>query len=354
MAAESYLYSSYQQLLNPMHCLFWIRRSTGLLSIDFGSDFSDAGDNSGPRRYASAGTGIISNRHSITSLDTSDEELLAIEWLSLEQFHEICYWNLSKVRPISSYAVSASARINLGAVIAKSSLEQGAVTLLQYAEPFDLYPITVWPECGERMDDGQIRFDSHSISNIVLEFEIGAQYPNAWLTQANPSTWLNQTNPGTWLSQANHIFERLQVTTPADLESYALVDFVRFHLRIPPIAEDSPAGYLFTRPQEYFGCGPGSLDQPDHLADWSLHPSATDRLSSTEAEHLGFPPFHLTSEIYLRSWNASVYAGLRKFHAAKGFDPASQDIARHLGCPLYKLPSDPHVPLVHGTYTIPI
>ncbi|KAJ7755486.1 hypothetical protein B0H16DRAFT_715739 [Mycena metata] len=39
----------------------------------------------------------------------------------------------------------------------------------------------------------------------------------------------------------------------------------------------------------------------------------------------------------MRSWDASVYAGLRKFHRAKGFDPDSQDVARHLGYPLYQV-----------------
>jgi hypothetical protein len=42
-------------------------------------------------------------------------------------------------------------------------------------------------------------------------------------------------------------------------------------------------------------------------------------------------------EIRGQSWDPSVYAGLRKFHQAKDFDPESQDVARHLGHPLYQL-----------------
>lgn len=146
---------------DPLRCLLWIRRSSGLLSIDFGSDFSsDAGNDidSPPIRYASAATGMISSRHSITSLDASDKEILAIEWLSLEQFHEICFLDLSQVRPISSYMAPASATINLGAIIVKSSLAQGAVALRQYVETSDVDHGAPWPECGYRMDDGRVRY----------------------------------------------------------------------------------------------------------------------------------------------------------------------------------------------------
>ncbi|KAJ7637800.1 hypothetical protein B0H17DRAFT_1149353 [Mycena rosella] len=47
------------------------------------------------------------------------------------------------------------------------------------------------------------------------------------------------------------------------------------------------------------------------------------------------------------SWDADVYVGLRKFHGAKGFDPCSQDVARHLDCPLYQLSGELQVPLAH-------
>ncbi|KAJ7227983.1 hypothetical protein B0H12DRAFT_1059810 [Mycena haematopus] len=65
-----------------------------------------------------------------------------------------------------------------------------------------------------------------------------------------------------------------------------------------------------------------------------------DCLSLENATCLGFPSFHLTTRVFGRSWDASVYDGLRQFHQAKGFDPESQDIARHLGLPLYQLTSD--------------
>ncbi|KAJ7735460.1 hypothetical protein B0H16DRAFT_1245944, partial [Mycena metata] len=71
---------------------------------------------------------------------------------------------------------------------------------------------------------------------------------------------------------------------------------------------------------------------------WSLDPEGIEVLSTEEVERLGFPPFRLATEIKIMSWDAGVYAGLRKFHQAKGFDPDSQDIARYLGYPLYVSP----------------
>ncbi|KAJ6463005.1 hypothetical protein C8R45DRAFT_1108067 [Mycena sanguinolenta] len=43
------------------------------------------------------------------------------------------------------------------------------------------------------------------------------------------------------------------------------------------------------------------------------------------------------------SWDASVYAGLRQFHQAKGFNSESQDIALYLGHKPYQF----SVPFAH-------
>jgi hypothetical protein len=61
------------------------------------------------------------------------------------------------------------------------------------------------------------------------------------------------------------------------------------------------------------------------------------RLTSEEADNLGFPSITLTTTIPGYSYDASVYAGLRRFHEGKGFDPDSQDVARHLDLPLIEL-----------------
>ncbi|KAJ7340550.1 hypothetical protein DFH08DRAFT_645933, partial [Mycena albidolilacea] len=70
---------------------------------------------------------------------------------------------------------------------------------------------------------------------------------------------------------------------------------------------------------------------------WSLDPSGTHRLSVEDATWAGFPAFWLKTTLFGHSWDTGVYEGLRKFHWAKGFDPGSLEVARHLGDPLFEL-----------------
>ncbi|KAJ7681959.1 hypothetical protein DFH06DRAFT_1387969, partial [Mycena polygramma] len=109
-----------------------------------------------------------------------------------------------------------------------------------------------------------------------------------------------------------------------------------------------PAGFLFLCPPDDFRTGASvSFCWPDCPAYWSLNPMGIGRLSTEEARELGFPELTFSTTICGRYWDASVYAGLRKFHQAKGFDPYSQDLARHLRCPLYRPFNDIHAPFAH-------
>ncbi|KAJ7795759.1 hypothetical protein B0H14DRAFT_2468018, partial [Mycena olivaceomarginata] len=78
---------------------------------------------------------------------------------------------------------------------------------------------------------------------------------------------------------------------------------------------------------------------PKCPAYWSLHPSGVERLSWEDAASLGFPRIGILEYAVGLSWDARVYEGLRQFHQAKGFDPDSQELALHLGEPLYELSS---------------
>jgi hypothetical protein len=71
-----------------------------------------------------------------------------------------------------------------------------------------------------------------------------------------------------------------------------------------------------------------------------------------DATALGFPSILLSTNIEGWSWDASVYTGLRQFHQAKGFDPDSLDVARHLEEPLYRLAAETDVPFAYGISTI--
>jgi hypothetical protein len=63
----------------------------------------------------------ISRPQRITSLDTPGQEAIVIDSLTLETYHEICYWELSRPRTIT---ISPGATVNLGAVIACSPADQ--------------------------------------------------------------------------------------------------------------------------------------------------------------------------------------------------------------------------------------
>jgi hypothetical protein len=74
-------------------------------------------------------------------------------------------------------------------------------------------------------------------------------------------------------------------------------------------------------------------------------------LSSEEATRLGFPPIQLSAQVQAESWDASVYAGLRQFHQGKGFDPDSQDVARHLGLPILQISTEADPPIAYSKPT---
>ncbi|KAJ7134154.1 hypothetical protein C8R46DRAFT_650706 [Mycena filopes] len=125
----------------------------------------------------------------------------------------------------------------------------------------------------------------------------------------------------------------------------ATVMIERIHFGLD-VSETMQPGYLFLCPAMDFQTGPSSFRWPDCPAYWSLDPLGIVRLSTDEATHLGFPHIRRYTNIMYQCWDTSVYAGLRQFHAAKGFDPDSQDVARHLGYPLYELCSQEDVPFV--------
>ncbi|KAJ6549629.1 hypothetical protein B0H10DRAFT_2128274 [Mycena sp. CBHHK59/15] len=137
-------------------------------------------------------------------------------------------------------------------------------------------------------------------------------------------------NPSIWLAQANHIFSTLQITSTQG-NYWGIVEGIQYSIHFPGTLDGIPWGYLFLCPLEDLQTADGTqFRHPDLPAYWSLDPSGIEELSTEEAENLGFPPLELTMEVHGN-------LPLRQFHEAKGFDPESQDVARHLGYPLYQI-----------------
>jgi hypothetical protein len=57
----------------------------------------------------------IAGQPGIESLDLPNQEAIAIDGLTLEHYHEICYWNLRRYRNLYC---STSAAVNLNTIIA--------------------------------------------------------------------------------------------------------------------------------------------------------------------------------------------------------------------------------------------
>jgi hypothetical protein len=125
-----------------------------------------------------------------------------------------------------------------------------------------------------------------------------------------------------------------------------------FKIEIFASADGPSPGYLFLCPTDDFRTGPSSYCWPDDPAYWSLDPSGAERLTMSEASALGFPSIQFLTQIMGYTWDSSVYAGIRRFHQAKGFDPESQDVARYLGEPLCQLSSEVDSPFAYGKSSV--
>ncbi|KAJ7846080.1 hypothetical protein B0H14DRAFT_2773319 [Mycena olivaceomarginata] len=140
-----------------------------------------------------------------------------------------------------------------------------------------------------------------------------------------------------WLGQANHIFSSLQIRSHHN--QYVVVNRATFMCVFSPTTRSSfpSQGWLFVCPDDQLRSGPCSFRWPDYATYWSRDPFGAVRLSTEEAEEAGFPLIKLEIRVGGRAWDTIDYAALWRFHQAKGFVPNSQEIARHLGHPLYQL-----------------
>ncbi|KAJ7472515.1 hypothetical protein FB451DRAFT_298287 [Mycena latifolia] len=189
---------------------------------------------------------------------------------------------------------------------------------------------------GKQMENGWARVNSWDVMDGVLSHIIVC---SKW-------EWIR------WLTQANHIFNRLGITSNHD--DYIFVHGVSYDLRLYETGDSIPSGYLFLCPSvDLQSDNPSYFRHPECPAYWSLDPSGVEQLGMEEAEQLGFPSFEFTMTAYANSWDENIYAGIRKFHEARGFDPDSLDVALELGYPLLQLSVDAHRQFAHGKLKTP-
>ncbi|KAJ7669885.1 hypothetical protein DFH06DRAFT_1372259 [Mycena polygramma] len=301
-------------------CTMWIRRSTGRLCVDLMVPcepiYLNLDNHASLTISDSEATPFVSG-------DTHIIEALAIDALTLELYHEVCYRTLFRS---CTFDFPDGVTIYPGMVISRpSKTDFVEIASLMEEETASSGWFNLGLVAGEIMENGWTWFNTRDVVGGALGL------PCFTGMQGNMA----------WLSQSNHIFKRCQIRS--NFEDYVLVNTIDFRVEISAAAEEIPMGFLFLCPAGVFRAGPSSWRWATCPAYWSLEPSGAHPLSREEAMELGFPTLHFRAEVWGRSWDSSVYAGLAKFHQAKGFDPYSQDVARHLGYTLYQpsVPVDP-------------
>ncbi|KAK6966783.1 hypothetical protein R3P38DRAFT_3152337 [Favolaschia claudopus] len=122
-----------------------------------------------------------------------------------------------------------------------------------------------------------------------------------------------------WFAQALYIFDRLGLARQCSSCSYIDSICVDCGLTgyIQPRADSTRYG--FPREEPY----------------WSFDPRGNDRLSANEALNLGLPQARIDISVTHYFVDDAFLKDVHTFHARKGFDPDSQEIAEHLGLALY-------------------
>ncbi|KAF7377151.1 hypothetical protein MSAN_00134200 [Mycena sanguinolenta] len=116
------------------------------------------------------------------------------------------------------------------------------------------------------------------------------------------------------------------VSLSLSLDLSLAIAMVLLSLREPPTPSNASTLKLVVI-QEQLSRIPNLITRPHGVMNL---PTGVERFSTKEASQLGFPPLQLTGTAIVDFWDANVYNELRQFHQAKGFDPDSQDLVRHL------------------------
>ncbi|KAJ7716407.1 hypothetical protein B0H14DRAFT_3012889 [Mycena olivaceomarginata] len=277
----------------------WIRRSTGRLCVGL--------DSSNRQSYWDLGKLPMDRPLPQISSLGPNRESAVVSSLSYGRYYSICDAYL---------AGKICFTIRLGAIVLWAGEKEIAwIPTLMFKNPG-------WQhEHAEIMNNGWTRIDSSAAHNSNISLTLTSRY-----------------EIGCWLSQANYVFSQASITE--NHEDYCLVDTVEYSVTLEflPLDKIIPEGYLFLCPLANLQSEHGTFVQPTKSHTyWSLDPDGSERLSPEEASAHGFPSVNLNWGIFYKSLDEFAYTGLDEFHTGKGFNPNSQDIARHLGYPLYEL-----------------
>ncbi|KAK6984890.1 hypothetical protein R3P38DRAFT_3292252 [Favolaschia claudopus] len=306
-------------LLSTLHCTLWIRPVTGQLCIELSRPAGSQGLIIQARAAEYQDLPLspsLPDNHLLTPVQKS--QLMA--FLRLAEYHIIC----ERYLPQSDFVpISRNSTVRLGSIINRSTEPAEEVAILQNCKA-EMHPL-----------DSEGDLDVIELENGWTRIHFGSPDRPAILRQLIS---LVRPTASTWLSQANHILAHLG--SDMDSSHYAYVQQVKYIYRMLP-SESTPLpsqAFLFLPSmRELMSYNGARLRYPDISRCWSFDPAGVKRLTDEEASELGFPEVELRMEAHGHYWDPSVYEGIREFHQAKGFDSESQDVAKHLGHPLYRL-----------------
>ncbi|KAJ6450951.1 hypothetical protein C8R47DRAFT_1170669 [Mycena vitilis] len=340
-AATWYLYSSSQSMsrIVESQCTLWLRRSTGRLCVDLVEPEEPV-----LLPDILAEQSIFEVPGLLLLRSPQIMEAAVMDALTLEDYHQLCRGTFTQ---FNGHSISAGIAVNLGVVCSEIPSDHYVeIASLPYdccdyedgeLLPYDCFDFKDWEQLRQpsasdaaperRVENGWRRFSIHDVVKCSL-------VSKGWLT----------VEAGYWFSQANHIFNRCRITS--NFNEYVLTNRVSFEIDFLEVRTTIPTGFLFVCPPQAFITG-STFCWPECPAYWSLDPLGVERLTAEQAIELGFPTLKFSTYISGLYWDDSVYAGLRKFHQAKGFDPYSQDVARHLGYPLIQPSAKMNAPFAH-------
>jgi hypothetical protein len=171
-----------------------------------------------PIAYWYDDVGEIPRIQGIKPWATSDQVSMAIDILTLSQYQEICYWNLSRLPHFHS---SAPVNVNLNSIIACSSgnqLEDSVeIAILPDAKVSLDHCITTQETERVSMADSSTRY-----YELYFSLQCSDEETHSFTSRniVGTSIWLHMSSsrPESWLSQANHIFSRLRIS--ANFQDY--------------------------------------------------------------------------------------------------------------------------------------
>ncbi|KAJ7640664.1 hypothetical protein DFH06DRAFT_1214864 [Mycena polygramma] len=306
-----------------LSCETWLRSSTGRFCLDFSIMFHNGEEDS--IDYLKLLDNVPgSNPWGTACFFEPQPESMFLASLSLGDCHWVCgeYLAVKHTFPISA----PDHLVRLGSVINYGSVDAPFEEVAEMTSP-DISHFLNENVKGTVLESGWTRIPVCDVADMDISFANNSYIP--------------------WITQGNHIFDRLQIKSHH--EKHILLEWVHYSFRFSSIAQTSPSpGYLFLCPPNDLQIGStASFRCPMCPAYWSRDLFGHERLAAAEAQHLGFPVLSFSMEVTGRSWEHSVYAGLRQFYRAKGFDPDSQDVAQHFGYPSYELSRNNGIPFAY-------